>query len=54
MARTVLTIPPTHVTYSLLVIDVFGDVIPVSIKPPKRRGPTRWSPPDGRESFPPA
>ena len=30
----VLTIPPTNVVYSLLVIDFFGNVIPVSIKPP--------------------
>lgn len=30
----VLTIPPTSVVYSLLVIDLFGNVIPVSIKPP--------------------
>jgi hypothetical protein len=31
---TVMTIPPTNVNYSLLVTDLFGDVVPVSIKPP--------------------
>ncbi len=29
----VLTIPATNVTYSLLVLDMFGEVVPVNIKP---------------------
>ncbi len=48
----VLTIPPTSVVYSLLVIDLFGNVIPVSIKPPAP-GTYALVPPGWKGKLPP-
>ena len=49
----VLTIPPANVVYSLLVIDLFGNVIPVSIKPPAP-GTYALVPPGWKGKLPPA